>query len=124
MARLVDLCKSSDADLSCAAVGALWRSLRTSENVAELTKVDCVPHLVGLLGHRDDTIQTYAAGALSFVATTSKGREAVRGAGGVAKLVALLTATRIDLLANAAQALAAQAQDSTLFCLTGYCLRY
>jgi hypothetical protein len=83
--------------------------------VLELVKVDCVSHLCGLLGHRDDTVQTYAAGAIAAVASLPKGREAVRAANGVSRLVQLLTATRFDLLANTAQALAAQALDSASF---------
>lgn len=42
-----------------------------------------------------------------------EGRDGIRGAGGVVKLVTLLTATNDLLLTNAAHALANAAQDST-----------
>jgi len=46
--------------------------------------------------------------------SSEEGRDALRGAGGIVKLVSLLTSTDDRLLTNAAHALANAAQDSTL----------
>jgi len=86
--RLVDLSRSSEEELCAAATGALWRAGRTGmrtnnmnccnphhdcsdENVRSLAKFDCIPHFVSLLSHRNDEIQTHAAGALANMALIS-----------------------------------------------------
>lgn len=49
----------------------MFSSLFAEENVRSLVKFECIPHFVALLGHRNDEIQTYAAGVLANMALTS-----------------------------------------------------
>ncbi|KAF4521378.1 hypothetical protein B566_EDAN006967 [Ephemera danica] len=105
--------KESNKALLAALSGALWKCAISPENVRRFEELDTIELLVGILQEEDnEEVLTNVVGAVAECCRTASNRAALRTAGGLSPLVALLSGTNVALLQNVALALGQLAQES------------